>query len=289
MSALQICARKLKKHDVSNMRLVATASCRQARNGRAFIDEVKDKTGLELEIIRPEEEARLAVIGCSEHLKEGVEQLMVIDIGGGSTELIWLDLSDVAPDQRRHALLRLRANLKQPREDTPFAGVKLVDWVSVPFGVATLREQFSDVEGDIDRFAMMSWYFEEYISEFGPEQGTVSPEFLDTFQIIGTSGTVTTIASTHLGMQRYDRSRVDGFTMTSGEVEKEIERYLSLGPQGRAAEPCIGSNRREFIMSGSAILQAILRVWPTNTLTIADRGLREGLLYSQMAKADFLG
>lgn len=288
IGALQVCAKKLRQHDVKNSRMVATACCRQAINGRDFIKRVRQETGLKLEIIKPEEEARLAVIGCAAHLKQGVDQVVVIDIGGGSTELVWLDLAAVAPSDRRRALMELRSNLRKPRQHNSDSCVKVVDWISVPFGVATLRDQFSDVEGDKDRYAMMSWYFEEYIAQFGPVLNTWTDDFLKSFQIIGTSGTVTTIASTHMRMPRYQRDKVDGFSMSAHQVEAEIDRYLQLGPMGRAKEPCIGAGRKEFIMSGSAILQAILRVWPTQTLTIADRGLREGLLYSQMAKAGYL-
>ena len=163
----------------------------------------------------------------------------------------------------------------------------VVDWISVPFGVTTLKEQYSDVEEDKAAYAMMSWSFEEYISHFGPSQSD-DLKILPNFQIIGTSGTITTIAATKLGLQRYDRQKVDGYEMTSAEVGLEIDRYLTGGPEWRAKNPCIGDSRKDFIMSGAAILRSILRVWPTNTLTVADRGLREGILYSQMVKQGFL-
>ncbi|GHA40756.1 exopolyphosphatase [Amylibacter ulvae] len=288
MDALHVCAKKLRHHNVQNARLIATASCRQASNGRDFVKRVFRQTGLRLEIIKPEEEARLAAIGCAAHLRRSTEQVLVIDIGGGSTELVWLDLADVEPKMRRAAMMGLRTNLKKPRTGTPFDGVKVVDWISVPFGVTTLRDQFSDVDGDKDRYAMMSWYFEEYIAQFGPVMESNEQDFLQNFQIIGTSGTVTTIASTHLRLPRYDRDLVDGQAMSAMQVDAEVDRYLHMGPKGRESEPCIGRNRKDLIMSGAAILQAILRVWSTDTLTIADRGLREGLLYSQMVKAGHL-
>lgn len=283
ISALQVCAKKLNTHNVQNMRLIATASCRQARNGRQFVDQAQKRTGLRLKIVKPEEEARLAVVGCAAHLRTSTEQVLVVDIGGGSTELIWLDLTAVAPEHRRAALMQMRSNLRHPKSDE-CCKVKVLDWISVPFGVSTLREQFSDIDEDKSRFAMMSWFFEEYIEEFGP----VDPTDKDKFQIIATSGTVTTIASTFRRLDVYDRSKVDGFSMTSGEIDKEITRYLQMGPKGREKAACIGKGRKELIMSGSAILQAILRVWPTECLTIADRGLREGLLVSQMSRAGYL-
>lgn len=284
ISALQVCAHKINQHKVRNMRLIATASCRQARNGRAFVDNVQKKTGLRLRIVMPEEEARLAVIGCAAHLRENADNVLVVDIGGGSTELIWLNLERIAKGQRRKALMQLRANLKSAVKSTAPKNIDIQDWISVPVGVTTLREKFLDVSGDKERFALMSWQFEEMISEFGPREGIGR----DRLQIIATSGTVTTIASTLSGLRSYDRKTIDGMDLSSCQIEAEIARYLRLGPKGREDLPCIGRERMDLIMSGSAILQAILRVWPTNCLTVADRGLREGLLVSQMSKAGYL-
>jgi exopolyphosphatase/guanosine-5'-triphosphate,3'-diphosphate pyrophosphatase len=150
----------------------------------------------------------------------------------------------------------------------------------VPLGVATLKDQFEDVEDDSARFALMSWFFEESMSSFAPYADVQAREG---FQIIGTSGTVTTVAASHLGLRRYDRNRVDGLRMTSDQIDKVIRDYLDLGPAGRRADPRIGRDRQTLIMSGAAILQALLRVWPTDRLSVADRGLREGLLYAQMS------
>jgi len=156
----------------------------------------------------------------------------------------------------------------------------VVDWISVPLGVATLRDQFRDVEDDAGRFALMSWFFEEQLAEFAPYQADQTREG---FQIIGTSGTVTTVAASHLGLRRYDRSKVDGLRMTSDQIDAVIRDYLSLGEAGRRSDPRIGKDRQALIMSGAAILQALMRVWPTDRLSVADRGLREGLLYAQMS------
>ena len=151
---------------------------------------------------------------------------------------------------------------------------------SVPLGVATLRDQFDDVKSDTARFALMSWFFEENLANFAPY---AEEQAIERFQIIGTSGTVTTVAASHLGLKRYDRNRVDGLRMTSDQIDKVIREYLTLGPEGRRTDPRIGRDRHALIMSGAAILQALLRVWPTNRLSVADRGLREGLLYAQMS------
>ncbi|MFV0383060.1 Ppx/GppA phosphatase family protein [Paracoccus sp. (in: a-proteobacteria)] len=275
--ALQVCRRKLEQHEVKNMRLVATEACRRARNSRDFMRTVRRETGLPVEIIDAEEEARLAVISCAPLVSHKTETLLVVDIGGGSTELVWIDLAGVEETERPRAIMRLGGGFREAQPD----GARVVDWISVPLGVATLRDQFSDVEDDQGRFALMSWYFEEMLADFtpyayGPPGGG--------FQVIGTSGTVTTVAASHLGLRRYDRTKVDGLTMTSGQIDKVIHSYLQLGPEGRRSDPRIGRERHALIMSGAAILQTLMRVWPTNRLSVADRGLREGLLYAQMVR-----
>ncbi|RVV99023.1 Ppx/GppA family phosphatase [Mesobaculum littorinae] len=279
VQALRICRKKLRKHNVQRMRLVATEACRRATNARDFMGHVERETGLKLEIIQPEEEARLAVISCAPLVSTRTDQLLVIDIGGGSTELVWIDLTRVPRVDRPRAIMRLHSGFT-PKAGSPFPAARVVDWISVPLGVATLRDQFNDVENDAARFALMSWFFEENLSDFSPY---ASEQAKDGFQIIGTSGTVTTVAASHLELKRYDRNRVDGLRMTSDQIDKVIRDYLALGPEGRRTDPRIGRDRHALIMSGAAILQALLRVWPTDRLSVADRGLREGLLYAQMS------
>ncbi|GGW22054.1 exopolyphosphatase [Gemmobacter lanyuensis] len=283
IQALRICQKKIEKHGVSRMRLVATEACRRARNSRDFMRQIRRETGLTVEIIAPEEEARLAVISCAPLVSRRTEQLLVVDIGGGSTELVWIDLSAVPPDDRSRAIMRLHAGFT-PKGDRPSA--RVVDWISVPLGVATLKDQFADVEDDAARFALMSWFFEENLASFSPYNAE-NPRA--GFQIIGTSGTVTTVAASFLGLRRYDRTKVDGLSMTSDQIDSVIRDYLQLGPEGRRTDPRIGRDRHSLIMSGAAILQALMRIWPTDRLSVADRGLREGLLYAQMSADGVLG
>lgn len=279
IQAMRICKRKVEQHEVKRLRFVATEACRRATNGPDFVTQVERETGMKLEIIEPEEEARLAVISCAPLVSTRTEQLLVVDIGGGSTELVWIDLSRVPRFDRPKAIMRLHAGFK-PDDASPFPAARVVDWISVPLGVATLRDQFHDVVDDAGRFALMSWFFEEKLAAFSPYDAEQAREG---FQIIGTSGTVTTVAASHLGLRRYDRNKVDGLRMTSDQIDRVIRSYLELGPDGRRADPRIGRDRQALIMSGAAILQALLRVWPTDRLSVADRGLREGLLYAQMS------
>ncbi|SEN97913.1 exopolyphosphatase / guanosine-5'-triphosphate,3'-diphosphate pyrophosphatase [Pseudorhodobacter antarcticus] len=276
IQALRICQKKLEKYRVKRMRLVATEACRRAKNSRDFLRQVRKESGIQLEIIGPEEEARLAVISCAPLVNVTTEQLLIVDIGGGSTELVWIDLTGVEPADRPRAIMRLHAGFSP----VGAGQARVVDWISVPLGVATLKDQFSDVEDDAARFALMSWFFEENLASFAPYN---LDNARDGFQIIGTSGTVTTVAASFLGLKRYDRAKVDGLRMSSDQIDTVIREYLALGPEGRRTDPRIGRDRHSLIMSGAAILQALMRVWPTDRLSVADRGLREGLLYAQMS------
>jgi len=278
LQALHVCARKIRKLNVARVRLVATEACRRAANGERFLKRVKQETGLTLEIIEPAEEARLAVISCAPLLEPYTKQVLVVDIGGGSTELVWIDLSQVPPEERGAAMLKIRPGVIETE-----GGARVVDWISVPLGVATLMHRFSDVDSDPARFALMACFFEEALEEFAPYLEEDAAGLVDGFQVIGTSGTVTTLGAMHLGLRRYDRNRVDGMRMTAGEVNRVIDRFLELGVEGRRNEPGIGRDRADLILSGSAILQTLLRIWPTDYMRVADRGLREGMLFSMMS------
>ena len=280
ISALKICRRKLDYHKVKHMRLIATEACRRANNSDQFILDVKRNTGLSLEIIPPSEEARLAVISCAPLMDSTSEQILVVDIGGGSTELIWVDLKNVDPSLRQHALSEIRPKLKGVTDNY---GAEVIDWISVPLGVVTLKDQYKDVDGDLAQFALMACHFEERLAEFKPYKELLDQNF-NNFQIIGTSGTVTTIGASFLNLKKYDRNLVDGLVLSTEQVLSVIQNYLNLGHLGRAKDKTIGKDRQDLIMSGSAILQTLSRLWPTNKLSIADRGLREGLLLSLLDK-----
>ena len=278
LGALEVCAEKLRRYNVGNVRLVATEACRRARNGGDFLAMVARETGLRLEVIRPEEEARLAVISCAPLVSADASQVLVFDIGGGSTELVWIDLAEVAPEDRATAIVNLRVN----GDVGEARGARIVDFISVPLGVATLHERYADVDSDTARFALMSWYFEEQIVGFKPYLQARSERDAG-FQMIGTSGTVTTVGAAHLGLKRYDRRKVDGMHLTSKAIDEVIGRFLRLGPEGRRSDIGLGRDRSELIMSGAAILQTLLRIWPTESMRVADRGLREGMLFSMMS------
>ncbi|MFO1104512.1 MAG: Ppx/GppA phosphatase family protein [Amaricoccus sp.] len=289
LAALEICAEKLRRYQVHTMRLVATEACRRARNGNHFLAMVARETGLRLEVIRPEEEARLAVISCAPLVSPEASQVLVFDIGGGSTELVWIDLSEVEPEERAQAIVNLRVGglgedgVGSEKLAAKSGNARIVDFISVPLGVATLHERYADVEDDSARFALMSWYFEEQITGFKPYLQAMAMPSGGCFQMIGTSGTVTTVGAAHLGLKRYDRRKVDGMHLSSKAIDEVIGRFLRLGPEGRRSDIGLGRDRSELIMSGAAILQTLLRIWPTDSMRVADRGLREGMLFAMMS------
>lgn len=278
LQALRVCAAKLNKMNVRKTRLVATEACRRAANGAQFLEQVEKDTGLKLEIISPQEEARLAVISCAPLVDVETTQLLVIDIGGGSTELVWIDVSEVEPHRRAAEIMNLQPGISE----SAGARAHVIDWISIPLGVATLHERFIDVADEPARFALMSWFFEEQMAAFKPYSGESVGAVVNGFQMIGTSGTITTIGAAHLGLRRYDRRKVDGMRLTASEIDTVIQRYLAAGHEGRMADPSLGRDRAALIMSGSAILQTLLRLWPTTRIRVADRGLREGILYAMM-------
>jgi len=281
LKALRICAGKIRQHRVRDVRIVATEACRRALNGRDFVRRVVRETGLAMDIITAEEEARLAVAGCAPLIDPEAEQLLVFDIGGGSTELIWVDMSGT-PSGRRESLIRALAPLGRGRYETATAraaAAHIADWISIPMGVSTLHDRFVDVSDDARRFTLMSGHFEERLVSFAPHVAADPSAPLAKLQIIGVSGTATTFGALHLGLRTYDRSKVDGLWLGASQAAEIADRLLVTAARDRVVCPGIGRGRAELVICGSAILLTILRLWPVARFRIADRGLREGILY----------
>jgi exopolyphosphatase/guanosine-5'-triphosphate,3'-diphosphate pyrophosphatase len=278
IKALRICASKIRHHRARAHRIVATEACRRAENGAAFIERAERATGLRLRIIEAGEEARLAVAGCAPLIDPEAEQLLVFDIGGGSTELIWIDLSRTEPEGRRGLVRRLSPTFGEARGDDPAAHA-ITDWISVPMGVSTLNERFGHIADEPARFAEMTALFDSALARFAPYREAERRRQTEKLQIVGVSGTATTFGAVHLGLRGYDRSRVDGLWLPSAAAQAIAEELLALGLEGRVRHPGIGRGRASLVLSGAAILATILRIWPVERMRIADRGLREGMLY----------
>ncbi|MCD2184464.1 Ppx/GppA phosphatase family protein [Rhizobium sp. GN54] len=260
IEALKICAAKLKSRDIRRSRLIATEACRRAENGEAFLARVRAETGLDLEIINRETEARLAVSGCSSLVGRETKSVVLFDIGGGSSEIAVIRIDD----NRSNRL----AN-------------HITHWTSLPVGVVTLSERHGGRDVTPESFAAMVREVEGMLADFDcpAHGGREAPDF----HLIGTSGTVTTLAGVHLDLPRYDRRQVDGVWLLDAEVSAMQARLLSWDFSARAANPCIGPDRADLVLAGCAILEAIRNRWPSRRMRVADRGLREGLLTDMMA------
>ena len=230
------------------------------------------ETGLDIRVVDRETEARLAVSGCASLVDLSCDSAIVFDIGGGSSELIFLDLN-----RRRH---KWRRSLPERIEVQNCIGA----WTSLPVGVVTLAERFGGRFVDRDTFAGMVDHVMELLAPF--EEAHNLKRRLDdgTTHMLGTSGTVTTVAGVHMRLPKYERSRVDGCWLEAGQVRSVMDELLGASYEQRVAEPCIGRERADLVLAGCAILEAMLRMWPCERLRVADRGLREGILATLMTE-----
>jgi exopolyphosphatase/guanosine-5'-triphosphate,3'-diphosphate pyrophosphatase len=265
LGALSVCADKLRRRNVHLARSVATEACRRASNGEEFIERVRRETGIALDIISAKEEARLAVLGCHLLLEQGEGPAMIFDIGGGSTEMVLVE----------------SAHGEIPR---------IHDWQSVPWGVVSLTEtcgnEPEDDSGRAARYARMRELVRDSLAPFTMrvwDRLQIEQENRTPLRLLGTSGTVTTLASVHLDLPQYDRRAVDGLIVPADSMRSIAERLAGMTPHQRRTQPCIGRERSDLVVAGCAILETILDIWPADRLGVADRGIREGILRSLMA------
>lgn len=271
MSALKTCAERISRRKVAGVRAVATQACRSAENGPEFLARVEAETGLKLEVITPKQEAQLSVAGCLNLFdRKQADAALVIDVGGGSTELSWVDLTDTGLDGQTMRFEPHRLPIRA--------------WLSMPVGVVSLAERYPEVSGDTDVwFRAMVDDVKGRIIAF-PHAERMRDIFASgKTHMVGTSGAITSLAGVHLGLQRYDRARVDGLWLTADECQAVTDKLIRLTPAERASEPCIGPDRADLVLAGAAILRAVQETWPCGRARVADRGLREGLLLSLMA------
>jgi exopolyphosphatase/guanosine-5'-triphosphate,3'-diphosphate pyrophosphatase len=262
ITALEACAHRLRQRRAKFVRAIATQACRQAGNGRAFLEEVERRTGLTLEIIDHAEEARLAAAGCAALIDPRAKAALVVDIGGGSTELTWVDAAMAARDP-----------LSAP----------ILAWASFPVGVVTLAEQAGpDIATDTG-FAEAVARISAAIRSFNGADSLAPMFAAGRGQLVGASGAVTSLAGVHLNLVRYHRAAVDGLNLSLHDARAAMQRLRLAGHDGRAAMACVGPLRADLVVPGAAILEAVFQTWPANAIRVADRGLREGMLLTLMA------
>jgi exopolyphosphatase / guanosine-5'-triphosphate,3'-diphosphate pyrophosphatase len=259
LEALQICRKKMDDRGVARARLVSTEACRAARNGVEFLTRIERETGLALELLDRQGEAHLAAAGCAALADTQASSIVLFDIGGGSTELVWLSVRNCGQADIRS---RIRA------------------WTSMPLGVVTLAEKHGGVHVCGKTFETMVQETTERLAPFAQEAREARAE--PGFHLLGTSGTVTTLGGIFLGLERYDRRRVDGLWMQAGEIDDVLQELLAMGYRERAENGCIGRERADLVLAGCAIFEAIRRAFPASRVRIGDRGLREGMLMEMM-------
>lgn len=269
IEALGVCADRMTKKNVKRMRCIATEACRAADNGEAFLTRAREVTGLPMEIISAEEEVRLAVYGSLDLLDEGRDAALVLDIGGGSTELCWVDLAE----------WRNRGGYASGGRP-PMRG-----WSTMPLGVVTLSERFPEPVGEAARadwYDQMVRYAQKSLRAPRGARRMRSIFNEGRAHLVGTSGTVTSVAGVHLNLPKFSRDKVDGLWMTSKEARAACQRLAINDRHGRAKEGCIGDDRADLVLAGCAIYEAVLNAWPCEQVRVGDRGLREGLLLNLM-------
>ncbi|MCS6760120.1 MAG: Ppx/GppA family phosphatase, partial [Candidatus Devosia euplotis] len=264
MEALRQCRNKLREHQPARMRLIATEACRAAENGPAFLARVKDEVGLDLGIVDRRTEAELAVTGCADLIDAGAAGALMFDIGGGSSELAWLDFRGGRPKSQG----RMAASIRS--------------WQSLPVGVVFIAEKFGGVNVTPAVFEAMVSHVSEHLRQFRGREKLRLMIAAHPVHLSGTPGTVTTLAGLHLGLERYERQKVDGLWMQRDQVDQTMNVLLGMSFERRVAHPCIGRDRADLVLPGCAIFEAICREWPAQRVRVADRGLREGILISLM-------
>jgi exopolyphosphatase/guanosine-5'-triphosphate,3'-diphosphate pyrophosphatase len=268
IAALKICREKMQARHVTRSRLIATEACRAATNSGAFLERAAEVTGLHLEIVDRETEAFLATAGCSALADPEAAGIVLFDIGGGSSEIVWLGRQPSSlsmQDRREDGALRERVRA----------------WRSMKVGVVSLAETFG---GRIVTPAVFEAMVDHVAAELAPFVVEVADQPRDSrFHLLGTSGTVTTIAGVHLGLSRYDRRKVDGLWMDQDAISTTIAELRGMSFEERALNGCIGPDRADLVLAGCAIFEAIRRAFPSDRVRIADRGLREGILMQMMA------
>lgn len=260
LKTLKICVEKVKNNDVTHIRAVATEACRRAMNTSILLDRAKNDLDLTIEVISNEEEALLALTGCSGAFQGNIPYGIVFDIGGGSTEIMWVAIKEGIPN------------------------FDVMDWISLPFGVVTLSDAYGAYSTSPRIYDQIRKKIKEKLIPFSEKNKIQNYIHARQVQMVGTSGTGTTLAAIHLKLQRYDRYLIDGIYLRGSEIRSITQSILHMTPKQRNSHPCIGVGRSDLAITGAAILEGICDTWTLPWIRVADRGVREGILMSLIHK-----
>ncbi len=256
--ALKVCRGVIDEYaPITASRFVATAACRRAKNVEQFVEMAKREADIELEVISSKEEARLSVVGCLPLLNRSIKRVLVFDIGGGSTQI---------------SLARV----------TDFGKTFIEGFVSLPYGVVTVSEAFAGHEMSTQEYSAVVERTQAILAEFEEKHQINEAIANQEIQVIGTSGTVTVIGAVHLKLPRYNRSAVDGIAISAPDISQTVNKIKTMGAEGRCKHPCIGQSKSDLTLAGCAIIEALTTFWPISEITVADRGIREGILLDLM-------
>ena len=258
IQALKVCRGVIDEYmPIAASRFVATAACRRAKNVAQFVEMAKREAGIELEVISSKEEARLSVVGCLPLLTRNIKRVLVFDIGGGSTQISLARVTD--------------------------SGKTFIEgFVSLPYGVVTISEAFAGHEMSTLEYSTVVERTQAILQEFEDKYHIRQAIANQEIQVIGTSGTVTVIGAVHLRLPRYNRSAVDGIAISAPDIEYTINKIKTMGVEGRCKHPCIGQSKSDLTIAGCAVIEALTTFWPISEITVADRGIREGILLDMM-------
>ena len=259
VAAIGVCADKIDRRGVTMGRYVATEACRSAGNGPDFLARIESETGLHLETIPSREEAELTLAGCLPLLDPAIPYALTFDVGGGSAEILWVRLRRARPPE-------------------------IVGWISLPCGVVTMTERYGKPEFSVEDYRLMVSEIEALLRPFDETHGIRAAMARGEVQMLGTAGTVTTIAGVHMGLSRYNRAAVDGAWLDFDALHSVSQMLVSSSFAERAAHACIGQGRAELVVAGCGVLEAVCRTWPAGRLRVADRGVREGILLALSAE-----
>lgn len=254
LKALQICMEKVLGNRVTHLRAVTTEACRRASNSYDLLNRAKSELNLELEVITSHEEANLAISGCANMFQRNIPYVIAFDIGGGSTEVMWVKLKEGTPN------------------------FEVIDLISLPFGVVTLSDQFGSFATSPQIYTQIREKVAHDLDAFAARNNIQRFMEKKQVQMVGTSGTVTTLAAIHLKLQRYDRYMIDGIYLRMENIREITQYVLNMPVKQRNLHPSIGVGRSDLVITGSAILEGICDTFEVPYIRVADRGVREGIL-----------